>query len=306
MKKFLLRVVAFLFCSLFLDFGIGLWGDYLQNNTKGGDALRVNDLLKKDQFDLLFLGSSRTHHHYDTPFISDSLHLKAYNAGFDGNGVIMAYCVLQQNLKRYHPRMVILDVTPYVDMYTKGKEDYARYVSILKPYYRDPAIAEVLQDVEPAEWYKAHSGMIRYNTSIVPMTIGLIAGGGKDPYGFVSKNSVIAGDQPRGDKFGYEWDAKKFKYVRKIVQLAKEESVPLIIAVSPEYNYHFYQDIDSLRFLCRDYSVPLLDHYSDEDFIQRKDWFDDPTHLNGDGARVYSRKIVSEIKATFPSILNFE
>lgn len=298
MKRFLKHTLFFFLLAVVADLGIGVWGDYLQKHTKGGEALRLNDLLMKDEYDILFLGSSRAHHHYDTPFISDTLGLKAYNAGYDGNGVILAYAILQKTLERYSPKLVVLDVTPYVDMYSMGKEDYARYVANLRPYFRDPDIASILRDLSSAEWYKAHSGMVRYNTSIVPMTLYFLHWTGKDPYGFVYKTGVLSDESARGEKDGYEWDSTKYGYVRRIVHMAKEKSVPLIIAVSPEYNHYYSLGLDSLRTLCRENGILLLDHEADEDISNCMEFFDDPTHLNVSGARVYSRKIADEIKAS--------
>ena len=99
MKKYIVRIILFFAIVVLVDFVVGWAGDYLQTHAKGGDTKAINDLVKKDQHDILILGSSRAHHHYDTPFLSDTLNLDVYNAGYDGNGVILAYGILQMILE---------------------------------------------------------------------------------------------------------------------------------------------------------------------------------------------------------------
>ena len=299
MRQFLVRVFIFFLMVVVIDQGIGLLGDYLQSHTKGGDVRWLNDLLIKDEHDILFLGSSRCRDHYDTPFISDTLKMGAYNAGLPGNGVILARCILEQSLERYHPKCVVLDVTPYVDLFSiQGSEDYSRYTSILKPYFRDGKITEIMKSISPAEWYKAHSGMVRYNTVLAPMLLYYLYDPGVDPYGFTATDGSITDDPPKGDKTAYSLDTVKYEQILHIIQLTKANEVPLFIAVSPEYNYHYSFSLDSLISVCGRYDVPLLNHYSDLDIITHKELFRDPNHLNGTGARVYSRKIADEIGST--------
>lgn len=296
-KKFLLRIAVFFLLALAVDQGIGLLGDYLLRNTKE-DSRYLYDLLMKDEHSILFLGSSRCHAHYDTPYISDTLNLDAYNAGRDGNGVVLAHCILEKSLQRYRPKLVVLDVTPYVDMCSyQGEEDYSRFVSILKPFYRDETVAELMKKLCPEEWYKAHSGMVRYNTSLVPMMIYYLSDAGKDPYGFVATQGVIADDPPKGDKTGYVWDSEKLGLISKMMALSKSHQVPFCIAVSPEYDHYYSFPLDSLEALCKRYDVPLLNHYADTSIMMHKEWFRDPNHLNREGARVYSREIVRELKS---------
>lgn len=297
MKRFLARVLFFFLLVAIVDKGIGLIGDYLQWTTKGGDARWLNDLLMKDEHDILFLGSSRCRDHYDTPFISDTLKMRAYNAGLPGNGVVLARCILEKSLERYHPKCVVLDVTPYVDLFTNGgSEDYSRYTSILKPYFRDSEIADIMKSVSLAEWYKAHSGMVRYNTVLAPMLLYALRDPGMDPYGFTATVGTIVDDPPKGDTTAQSFDAVKYEQILKIIQMSKASAVPLFIAVSPEYNFHYSFSLDSLVSVCERYDVPLLNHYADPDINMHKEWFRDPNHLNGAGARVYSRKIAEEIK----------
>lgn len=81
MKKFIFNILVFFGIIVLIDCGISVLGGYLQNHAKGGSTKKLDDLVMKDKHDIIILGSSRAVVHYDTPFISDSLNLDAYNAG---------------------------------------------------------------------------------------------------------------------------------------------------------------------------------------------------------------------------------
>ena len=112
MKKYLLHILLFFAFVAVVDVSVGSFGRYLQGHAKGGSTRQFDDLVMKDQHDVLILGSSRARHHYDTPFLSDTLGLDVYNAGYDGNGVVLAVGILKMVLNRYCPKLVIFDVEP--------------------------------------------------------------------------------------------------------------------------------------------------------------------------------------------------
>ena len=116
MKKFIFNILLFFGIVAVFDICVGFAGDYLQAHAKGGSTKEFNDLVKKDKHDILVLGSSRAHHHYDSPFLSDTLGLDVYNAGYNGNGVVLAYGILEMAIKNYKPKLVIFDVEPAFDI----------------------------------------------------------------------------------------------------------------------------------------------------------------------------------------------
>ena len=95
-----------------VDIAVGFVGVYLRDNARGGDTRQFNDLAMRAEHEILILGSSRAHHHYDSPFLSDTLGIDVYNGGIDGNGVVLAYGILEMVLNRYKPKLVVFDVEP--------------------------------------------------------------------------------------------------------------------------------------------------------------------------------------------------
>ena len=234
MKKFLKKVLLFTCLVAVIDIVAGKVGDTLQANAKGGITKRINDLAMVDKHDVVILGSSRARHHYDSPFLSDTLGLDVYNAGVDGNGVILAEGLLELILERYHPKLVLLDVEPVFDIYVyKPDNNHVRYIGNLKPYYNHKAIGNIIRDISWQEWYKVHSGMVRYNSSLISMFIDNIKENGFDNCGY----APLCGKFDRIVEYRKTEsviDQLKLAYVEKIITLAKKNNIPFAVVASPK------------------------------------------------------------------------
>ena len=89
MKRFIFKVALFFAIVAVVDMLVSFTGIYLQTHAKSGHTMRVNNLMMKDNHDVIIMGSSRAHHHYDTPFLSSALNMDVYNAGIT-NGTKVA------------------------------------------------------------------------------------------------------------------------------------------------------------------------------------------------------------------------
>lgn len=302
MRKFLIIILTFFVIVAVVDFGIGRLGDYLQSHVRGGDTRRTNDLVMKDTHDVVILGSSRAHHHYDTPFLSDTLGLDIYNAGYDGNGVVLATGFLELILERYQPKLVLFDVEPTFDIIEfAGDNNHIRYIGNLKPYYRHTAIGNIIEDISTEEWYKVHSGMIRYNTNILTMLKECRQSIDTYMRGYAPLSGVYIKESNR-IKEDYVIDDFKLKYIEKLILLAQAHNVPIVFVASPKYGRTSSDEIKPVIDICKRNNVTLLDYYSDSFFMQHKEWFKEPMHLNERGAKEFSIIIANVIK----SYLNIE
>ena len=246
-----------------IDITVGYAGDYLVSHLKSGDVKRTNDLAMIDIHDVLILGSSRARHHYDTPFLSDTTGLDVYNAGYDGNGVILAYGLLEMILERYQPKLIIYDVEPSFDINVYAEDNNnKRYISRLKPYYRHKAIGNIIDDVSTEEWYKVHSGMMRYNMSILTMlTEGLRKS--KEDFKGYSPMQGVYDREPELSVGKRELDSLKLEYVEKLILLAKSEQIPLIVVASPRYGMSSSSSLQPVMDICKLHNVEFCDYYAE-------------------------------------------
>lgn len=116
MRRFLFNIALFFFGVGAVDLISGQIFSTLLIHAKGGEAKQFHELFEKDKHEILIMGSSRAHHHYVPSIFEDSLGYDCYNAGYDGNGVILAYPLLENMLNRYKPRLVIFEVSKGFDI----------------------------------------------------------------------------------------------------------------------------------------------------------------------------------------------
>ena len=303
MKKFIKHILFFFVIVIAIDFIIGQTGDYLVSHVKYGDAKRTNDLLMVDKHDVIIMGSSRARHHYDTPFLSDTLGLDVYNAGFDGNGVILAYGLLELMLERYQPKLIVFDVEPAFDIVEYKDDNYhKRYITRLKPYYKNEAVGDIIKSVSLEEWYKVHSGMLRYNMNLLTMFAEEATKRGDYIKGFYplqgdyKRSLEQSKTQAKTEHVVLKNDLFKLDYMEKLVKLAKAKEIPLLIVASPKYGKVDSKDLQPVVDICKKYNIPLVDYYANEECMNHTEWFKEPMHLNATGARYFSRLVSSDIR----------
>ena len=280
-----------------IDISVGVIGNYLQHHAKGGEYKMFDDLVLKDKHDIIILGSSRAHCHYDTPLLSELLNIDVYNAGYDGNGVVLSFGIMKMVLERYDPKMVVFDVEPAFDiMQYPPDNNHKRYLGRLKPYYYKDGIGEIFKDISKEEWYKVHSGMMRYNTVIVPLTIDNILNRGIEKNGFGPTIGEMEKDREINQIQEVLIDQFKLHYVKKLINIVQKHNVPLIVVASPKYGMNNSSELNPIKDICFKAEVPFLDYYADTSFVKHKELFKEPMHLNDSGARAFSRCLADDIK----------
>lgn len=296
MKRYLLHILLFFAMVAIVDVGIGAFGRYLQGHAKGGRTRQFDDLVMKDRHDVLILGSSRAHHHYDTPFLSDTLGLDVYNAGFDGNGVVLVDGVLEMVFSRYKPKLVLFDIEPAFDVNVYDEDNHhTRYIKYLKPYYQEGGVSEIIKDVSVEEWLKVQSGLIRYNSEILGMLVDNVIDRGVERGGFQPLSGKIEKEPGPEASKDVVRDSFKLAYMEKLIMLCQENDVPLILVGSPKYGQKNSEALQPVKDIAEKYDVRFLDYYAEPSFMTHKEWFKEPMHLNSEGARIFSKMIANDI-----------
>lgn len=294
MRKYLLKIALFFVIVVVVDLFFGKICDYLRDNTRGGFSGNINYICEKIDEDIIMMGSSRMRHHYVPQVFEDSLGMSCYNAGIDGNGIILSYGFLEMILQRHIPKLVIYDVTNF-DMYDS---DNTKFLGSLKPYYDKSVIPTIFEDVQWSEQYKMKSNLYRYNSNL----LGLIGDN------FHPLQSFDKGYWPSHKVMDYEpvfkkvdeWpvDELKLRYVEKFIDLAHRYDVMLVLVASPTWFGDKLMGYNSpVEQICEKKGVTFFDYFYEPNCCISKQYWSDASHLNDEGAILFSKMIVTELKA---------
>jgi len=292
-KFLLLLLIVFI-----LDLTIGHVLRYYFYKQECGRQYRAIYAIDKTKADVLIFGSSTAYHHYVPPVIEKKLNESCYNVGSPGQGILFEYAVLKAVLKRYTPKMIILDVN--LREFKSGKDYYDR-LSFLLPFYKDHEEIRPIVDLKsPLEKYKLWSSIYAYNSSF------LIIAGGNSEY-FKKRNSDVEGykpltrvwDKPMGewDWYRYQFDTVKINMFKSFIDDCRKAGTRLIIVSSPRYII-FHQKEESyvmIDEIASDRKVDFLDFVSDTSFTNHREYFDDDAHLNAHGAEVFTHVVLNRL-----------
>lgn len=290
MKKYLIKIVLFFVAVAVIDILFGIVCQYMNDHSKGGGVKSRYYVCKESDEDVLVFGSSRAKHHYVPDVIEDSLHMTCYNTGEDGNGIIMCYGFLKMITERYNPKLIIYDVSGF-DMF---EDDNMKYLDLMKPFYYEKGIDSIFWSVEPKTRIMMLSNLYRYNTTCLRVIGNYIHPMTSYPKGYsalhktMNYEPVIKAEQEK------IVDTLKIRYFENFIRLTQNKNILLVCCVSPSYK----ASVDDSKYapikhLCEQYRVPFLYYGSEPEITNNKNYFQDRTHMNDNGARLYSGKLMS-------------
>lgn len=294
MKKLLIRILIFLLLFAAIDRAVGEGLTALIAHAKGGDTGRNNEIADHVTADIIVFGSSRAIHHYDPRILGKDLGMTCYNAGRDGNGILMMYPYYKMLSARYSPKLIIYDLSGFdVD-----QDDHSKYLVWLRQFYGRPAVDSMVWDINPAERYKMLCQAYRYNGKSLQIVSDAIHPLQQDILGYKPLTGSLnyappATDSAVGQK---PIDPFKEKYLVRLIQDCKRSGTKLVFYVSPTYGHrHRSTHYAAIQRLCRSHGIPLFYHQNDRRFISDRRYFQDSVHLNAFGAEKYSEVVAREI-----------
>lgn len=302
-KIFLYKLLLFVFLLIIADRSFGLVMDKFLAETNKGDWGRSNYLMNEAEGDVLIMGSSRAIHHYDIGCLSDSLGMKCINAGEDGMGILLMNTRLKHIAERRTPKLVIYEFLPEYDI--DSELDNSRYLKFLRPYVDHPDVRESVMDISPNERWKLNSKMYMYNSvflDIVTQRFSRVPAMSRDFFWAPLKGEFDGTSDSVYNGSNTESDPLKERYLRGFVQICEENGIRLLFVVSPYYGGGTFNVPSSLASLCDEYSIPLLNHFSDSTFVSDPSLFVDPGHLNERGASRFTIMVGEEVKEILKNV----
>ncbi|MBR2237968.1 MAG: hypothetical protein IJ887_08885 [Prevotella sp.] len=294
MKKFLSYVCLTLLALVIIDV---LYG-FAMEKLSGNRYVSSIDHIREAHEDIAIIGSSRANHHYDPQLLSDSLNLTAYNYGIEGLNILADKAVLSMliNQSEKKPQMVILDLSESDICDVQGWN--TEHLSLLYPYADVSAVDSLFADViDPREYFFVrYSKLYRHNSNILDYLKPKRAKGQRHENGFTPLEGTWSGE-PLEPTTGYDVSPQKLDYLERCIKLCADNDVLLVLSTSPNYNRLPKERnwIRAIEKVAHEHHLTYLYHEQDAEFLSHPDWFNEPYHLNAEGAEIFTRKIIPEL-----------
>lgn len=296
MMKFINSLFAFFLVLVVFDVINGGIFSWMISHAKGGEVKHNSYVADRMTDDIVLMGSSRCTNHYDPRIIGEKLGISCYNAGQDGNGILMFYPLYRMAAERYTPKVLVYDVVRVFDL---EKGDNSKYLGWLRLLYNHPAADSMIWKVAPTERWKMLCHTYRYNGKAIQNFRDCTHPRVQDIKGFKPNygTMLMAPDQETESPLTPKnIDSLKLFYLEKLITDCQDRGTKVCFAVSPLYNGKpNNHDMDAVRRLCYKYHVTLLYHYADSRFVHDRSLWHDSWHMNIKGAERYSRIIAREI-----------
>lgn len=290
---------------IILDFSIGKTLQYFYFRQSLGRQFRTYYTIEKTTADVLIFGSSRAFNHYVPDIFEQGLHQSCYNTGSSGQFILYDYATLKAVLKRYTPKIIILDITQ--GEFRIERESYER-LSFLLPYYKTHTeIQSVIDLKSPFEKYKLISSIYPFNSSFVSLAAG------QTDY-FKKRNTVIKGYKPLQEIWNglietvntnpYLIDITKTNIYISFLKACQKSGKKILVVCSPTYLNYKIPDISitTASKIASHEHVTFIDFTNDTSFTNHPNLFANPKHLNGSGAEFFTNALLKKIAGYYRNI----
>jgi len=301
LRKFIFFLFKAIVIVLALDFALGKGLEKLYDRMSVGEKARANFFIKSDVSDVVIFGSSRALYHYHAGVLSDSLQTSVYNAGRSNQTILYDLALLKCILKRHTPKMVVVDVSE--DELVMNPKKY-ELLSALLPYCRyDKDIYAIYKKTNPGYAFWSWSRSLPYNSSVfATLYRGTMRGKDNDIHGFLNHSGVYKDSIKVADNCHstYALDPVLMEAFTEIVSLCKQYQVLLYVSVSPRYMQYRCErgEYTAFKKLARENGVTIHDYVN---MFVDGSYFSDPSHLNGQGAQEFSKRIARDLKKALAS-----
>ena len=291
MRRFCINCLIFLLIVAACDFAIGQGLSYWRTNKSEGFVGNVEYSYRRSTDDVMVLGASRATFHYVPDIIADSLGLSCCNCGRYGMGILYTYGRWRMMKSHHIPKLILYDVT--ANDYDR-KEENARFINDLKPYYDCDGMKELFEDVDSMEKFKVQSLLYRNNSKLLDIFVGhMMADEMKK--GYIPLHGTLGKHYLKKDT-PHSICALKMKYMEKFIQETQKDHVTVIFLISPYYVHDFATFPDELKILFDKYHVAYFDYSNMEGISGHPDKFIITKHMNDIGAREYTRRIIPQVR----------
>lgn len=299
-RQLLFSAIIVIACLVLVDIIVGKVGDYAMEKIPNfsGQIAKDNYRLNRVTTDIIIVGSSRGSHHYVATMLKDSINCytggqySLYNGAIDGKFINSNSCSAESIMDRYKPRLLIFEVSESELGGSRAVRDM-EFAAV--NYNNNQFVKKYLDDLGWKERIKIASNMFRYNQKVLRVVSSFIQKGGETGYEPLYKRMIVL---PKKDteniKTERDIDEYSLRNFTRVLQTAREKGVLMVAVSSPRFSPT--DNNEFLSSLCAEYGVPYIELYNLELFNTHPEYFQDASHLNDDGAHVYTGVFFDALK----------
>jgi hypothetical protein len=297
-KMFFIRLFVFISIICLLDFTIGSILNYYYFKQLSGYEYRSIYSFEKTKAEILIFGSSTANSHYYPPIFEKRLSMSCYNTGRDGTSIYYDYAVLRSVLKRYTPKIIILD---FNSNYDKSQGSYDRISALLPFYQKHPEIHDIVNLKSSWENIKLLLKIYPYNS----LVFSILAGNSElnrqrtlDIKGFMQSSKVWNEPIKTVSQRSYhDLDSTKVKIYESFIRECVASNIRLYVVCSPSYfKYNSLpNDILMGKQIAEKYNIDFFNYLQDTALINHNKYFQDPYHMNTEGAKIFTNMVINLI-----------
>jgi hypothetical protein len=304
-KLIIIILLSALCCTVFNSF--------LQNGLKKY-SLHTNERLSelfnnKTDYDIIFIGSSRTHTGINPEIIDSICKVKSYNFGIEGGNLFEFYYAYKAYFEN-HPAPQALVLT--LDLYSFNLKRKFFNHTIYLNYTSNAVVKQMLDEnghnttafkLMPFLLLTEQDDYAKGNALKGYKGLTDIPGGESANHGFMTNTeNIINENNPEKDSsYTEQIDTLALNYLNKIIAISKEKKVKLIFTYAPEFNFELQRPcINAKTIFGTINNFATINHipYLRGDSLEIcKDprLFANIRHLNKPGANLYSTILAKEL-----------
>ena len=266
--------------------------------------------LKNNSIDVLLLGSSHSYVNINSFYLYKLYGISSFNFGGSIQPLWNTYFYLKEALKKQKPKLIVLDA-----LTTTLNDEYADYSGIIKNNYElkfsfDKINSIIISSPKNICIFFLNP-LYQYHNRYSSLTFeDFLSYRGREKYkyykGYVLFYRISSNTKPNVNYITNEISLypKIEKYYRIVIELAKNNNIPILIVKSP---YSLYNEYDQKKYntakkIAEEYNVPFINlnyNYDDYNLDFSKDFYDQSGHLNYKGAEKLAKYLGKYLKENY-------
>ena len=266
---------------------------------------------QNNEYDVMFFGSSNTYCSFNPLIFYEESGVKSYILATQNQPVWASYTYMKESLKTQNPKLLVMDILAftYKDEYSDDGVTHS-YMDDLPMSANKLELARVSAP-DLGKRFELLCNFVKYHSRWNELTktdFTFKRSKARDYLkGYVLLESTFdKAILPDADTEGTSpIEEKQKQYFYKIINLAKENNIPLLLVKTPSNVLEKDQKLyNTVKKMAKEEGVPFVDFNRRYDKIglDIKDDFFDKSHLNYKGAEKFTRYFAEVIAKEYPNV----